>query len=105
MAESIANSLGHEAFSAGTEPSTEVSKNAISVLQEKGYPTLGLTPKSIDELFPGDFDLIISMGCGVECPILPIAEDWGLEDPVGLHIDVYRSTRDTIIENLQRLTA
>ena len=45
------------------------------------------------------------MGCGVECPMLPIAEDWGLEDPVGLPIDVYRSTRDTIIENLLRLSA
>ena len=37
--------------------------------------------------------------------MLPIAEDWGLEDPVGLSIDVYRSTRDTIIENLERLSA
>jgi len=49
--------------------------------------------------------MIISMGCGVECPALPIVADWGLEDPVGLPIDVYRSTRDTIIENLQRLSA
>ncbi len=103
MAESIANSLGHEAFSAGTEPSTEVSKNAISVLQEKGYPTLGLTPKSIDGLFPGDFDLIISMGCGVSCPNVPIDHDWGLDDPVGGSIEIFRQTRDQILKLIQAI--
>ena len=70
-----------------------------------GVSTSGLRPKSVDDIETEGWDMIISMGCGVECPMLPIVEDWGLEDPVGLHIDVYRSTRDTIIENLQRLSA
>ena len=103
MAESIANSLGHDAFSAGTEPSTEVSKNAILVLEEQGYPTQGLAPKSIDDLFPGDFDLIISMGCGVSCPNVPIDHDWGLDDPVGGSIEIFRQTRDEILKLIQAI--
>jgi arsenate reductase len=70
-----------------------------------GVSTSGLKPKSVDDIETEGWDMIISMGCGVECPMLPIVEDWRLEDPVGLNIDVYRSTRDTIIENLQRLSA
>ena len=93
----------HDAFSAGTEPSTEVSKNAILVLKEQGYPTQGLTPKSIDDLFPGDFDLIISMGCGVSCPNVPIDHDWGLDDPVGGSIEIFRQTRDQILKLIQAI--
>ena len=105
MAEALARHDGHEAESAGTHPGSVVASNSLSVLKELGVSTEGLRPKSIDEIDTIGWDMIISMGCGVECPALPIAEDWGLEDPVGLPIDVYRSTRDTIIENLHRLSA
>ena len=105
MAEALARHYGHEAESAGTHPGSVVASNSLSVLKELGVSTEGLRPKSIDEIDTIGWDMIISMGCGVECPALPIAEDWGLEDPVGLPIDVYRTTRDTIIENLHRLSA
>ena len=105
MAEALARHYGHEAESAGTHPGSTVAPNSLSVLEELGVSTQGLRPKSVDDIETEGWDMIISMGCGVECPMLPIAEDWGLEDPVGLSIDVYRSTRDTIIENLQRLAA
>ena len=105
MAEALARHFGHEASSAGTHPGSSVAENSLTVLEEMGVSTSGLRPKSVDDIETEGWDMIISMGCGVECPMLPIAEDWGLEDPVGLPIDVYRSTRDTIIENLQRLSA
>ena len=105
MAEALARHYGHEAESAGTHPGSVVASNSLSVLKELGVSTEGLRPKSVDEIDTIGWDMIISMGCGVECPALPIAEDWGLEDPVGLPIDVYRTTRDTIIENLHRLSA
>ena len=104
MAEALARHYGHEAESAGTHPGSVVASNSLSVLKELGVSTEGLRPKSIDEIDTIGWDMIISMGCGVECPMLPIAEDWGLEDPVGLPIDVYRNTRDTIIENLKNLS-
>jgi arsenate reductase len=98
MAEAIARDLGHRASSAGTHPprSGGVAKNAIEVLEEIGIETGELHPKSVDSVYPGDYDVIISMGCGVICPSLPIDEDWGLEDPHRGEKEVYRKTRDEI---------
>jgi len=44
------------------------------------------------------------MGCGVECPNLPISSDWGLDDPVGHDISFYRNTRDKIQLLLEKLS-
>lgn len=98
MAEGIARDLGHEAASAGTHPpeSGRVAEYAIDVLEELGIDTSGLRPKNINAVYPGEYDAIISMGCGVSCPTIPIDLDWGLEDPHGGEKEVYRKTRDTI---------
>ncbi len=98
MAEAIAKDLGHTASSAGTHPpeNGEVAKNAIAALDEIGVETAELYPKSVDAIDPNQFDMIISMGCGVSCPTLPIDRDWGLEDPYGLEMGAYRKTRDRI---------
>ena len=66
------------------------------VLEEISIDIGGLHPKSVDLVDPENFDKIISMGCGVSCPALPIDEDWGLEDPFGREIEAYRITRDEI---------
>ena len=105
MAESIARYHGHEAYSGGTEPGNSVSENAIEALVERGYSTEGLIPKSIDLVYPGDYDMIISMGCGVSCPNIPINEDWELEDPVGRDLEVGPErigVRDAPLEGGQR---
>ena len=75
MAEGIASDLGHEAASAGTHPpeSGRVAEYAIDVLEELGIDTSGLRPKNINAVYPGEYDAIISMGCGVSCPTIPIA--------------------------------
>ena len=98
MAEAIARDLGHTASSAGTHPPEDrvVAPNALIVLEEISIDTGGLHPKSVDLVDPEKFDKIISMGCGVSCPALPIDEDWGLEDPFGREIEAYRITRDEI---------
>ena len=98
MAEGIARDLGHEAASAGTHApeSGRVARYAIDVLEELEIDTSDLRPKNIDSVYPGEYDAIISMGCGVSCPNIPIDEDWGLEDPHGREKEVYRKTRDAI---------
>jgi len=50
-------------------------------------------------------DILITMGCGVECPYIPCdhREDWGLEDPSGGPIEGYRVTRDMIKEKVEDL--
>ena len=96
MAEGIARHLGHEAASAGTHPAHQVSANAIKILESKGIETNGLEPKSVDLFKAEDFDMVISMGCGVQCPAMRIDQDWGLEDPVGGPLSLYQSTADEI---------
>ncbi len=103
MAEALARRLGHDPSSAGTHPGNEIAKNAVSVVEELGIEMKDQFPKSIDSIDTSNFDKIVSMGCGVECPNLPIDEDWGLEDPFGGTIESYRETREVIKGMLSNL--
>ncbi|MBA4735243.1 MAG: low molecular weight phosphatase family protein [Candidatus Thalassarchaeaceae archaeon] len=96
MAEGIARHLGHEAASAGTHPASQVSENALRVLESKGIATDGLEPKSVDLFNAEDFDMVISMGCGVSCPMMRIDQDWELDDPVGQSLAVFEATAQEI---------
>tara|TARA_Y100001934_G_scaffold85271_3_gene105983 strand:+ start:7788 stop:8204 length:417 start_codon:yes stop_codon:yes gene_type:complete len=98
MAEAIARSHGHVATSAGTHPGEEVNANAMRVLTEGGIDCSGLYPKSLDDVDTTGHDKIISMGCGVQCPNIPIDIDWGLEDPLGQSIEFYRFTMQRIAD-------
>jgi arsenate reductase len=100
MAEAWAKHLGSElleSYSAGTHPAKEVNPLAISVMKEVGIDMADFYPKLLDEI-PYEIDILITMGCGVECPYLPndYKEDWGLEDPAGKPIIAFRETRDII---------
>ena len=96
MAEAVAKQMGHEAQSAGTNPGSVVAQDAIKVNGEIGIDMSGQYPKSVDDIDTTGFDQIISMGCGVECPRLPMDDDWGIEDPHGGDVAFYRRTRDKI---------
>lgn len=103
MAEGIAKSMGLEAASAGTHPAKAVAEHALKLLASRDIDTTGMRPQSIDEFDHTQFDKIISMGCGVHCPNLPIAEDWGLEDPVGGPYEQYEETAAEIERRLKAL--
>ena len=103
MAEAVAKSMGHEAESAGTNPGLEVARDAIRVTGDIGIDMSGQYPKSVDAIDATGFDRIISMGCGVECPALPIDEDWGLDDPVDREEEIYRATLNHILELIESL--
>ena len=103
MAEGIARHLGHEAASAGTHPASQVSAHAITLLKSKGIDTDGLRPKSVDIFNAEDFDMVISMGCGVSCPTMRIDQDWGLDDPVGQSLEVFEATASEIEHRLSQL--
>ena len=103
IAEGWAKHLGIDACSAGTHPANSIATNAVIVMSEIGIDISGRNPKSIDEFDEDDFELIISMGCGVQCPNLPITADWELKDPVGGTLQTYRLTRDIIKSKIRRL--
>ena len=104
MAEALAKEMGFKAQSAGTHPGEEIAVNAVNVIKELGIEMDNQFPKSIDMIDTKGYDKIISMGCGVECPNLPISSDWGLDDPVGHDIIFYRNTRDKIQLLLEKLS-
>ena len=105
MAEGIARSLGYNASSAGTHPASLVNSTAIIACEEIGIDISKQIPKNVVEFSAKDFDLVISMGCGVSCPDMRIDQDWELEDPFEQSVDVYRNTRDEIQRRLESLVS
>lgn len=100
MAEGYAKALGSDMFnvySAGTEEYHEVKPLAVKVMEEANIDMSSHKPKLLSDV-PEKVDIMITMGCNVECPYLPntFNEDWGLEDPSGGPIEDYRATRDLI---------
>jgi arsenate reductase (thioredoxin) len=84
-------------YSAGTHPAYEVNPSAVTAMQEKGIDISSQYPKTLSEI-PGSIDILISMGCGVDCPHVPskYRNDWQIEDPVGMPADFFRKVRDII---------
>ena len=107
MAEAWAKKLGGdilEVYSAGTEDYPEVKPLAVKVMEEVGIDMSGHYPKLLSDI-PREVDILITMGCNVECPFIPcsVREDWGLTDPSGGPIEDYRKTRDIIEEKVKEL--
>jgi arsenate reductase len=104
MAEGLARNMGFEADSAGTHPADKMAHHALTLLETKGIVTAGMTPKNVELFEAQDYDMVISMGCGVKCsPEMPIDEDWGLDDPVGNSYEVYEATAAEIERRLMAL--
>lgn len=100
MAEGWAKKLGSgiiEAYSAGTEKYDKPKPLAIEVMEDEGIDMSDAKSKLLDTL-PDDINILITMGCGVECPFLPCdhREDWGLDDPSGGPKSGFEETRDLI---------
>lgn len=107
MAEGWANKLGSdifEAYSAGTEDYPEVKPLAVEVMEEAGVDMSAHKPKLLTDI-PEELDLLITMGCNVQCPFVPnrYFADWGIEDPSGGPIEGFRETRDIIKEKILHL--
>ena len=88
MAEAISKLIAadsFDAFSAGTETMPQINQDAMAVINELYGVDMNITQKSklISDIPP--VDVVVTMGCNVNCPFLPCKhrEDWGLEDPTG----------------------
>ena len=109
MAEAFARMLGGdgvEAMSAGSRPSGVINPKAIRFMSEVGYDLASHASKSLDDIH-GEFDAVVTMGCGDNCPWVPAKrrEDWALPDPKHLEGDAYRAVRDDIRERVRALLA
>jgi protein-tyrosine-phosphatase len=94
----VADHARAEATSAGTQPGERVHPEVIEVMREVGIDLSAEHPQRLTEELAGDASLLITMGCGDECPYVPglRRDDWPLRDPKGLPIDEVRQIRDDI---------
>ena len=107
MAEAFARLVGGddvEASSAGSKPSGVLNPKAVRFMAELGYDLATQRSKSLDEI-TGDFDAVVTMGCGDSCPWVParVREDWELPDPKHMDDDGYRAVRDEIGRRVRAL--
>ena len=109
MAEAFARmhgGAGVEACSAGSRPSGVINPKAVRFMAELGYDLSRHASKSLDDI-EGEFDAVVTMGCGDACPWVPARrrEDWQLPDPRDMDDAGYRAVRDDIQARVQRLLA
>ncbi|AUD63390.1 low molecular weight phosphatase family protein [Tenericutes bacterium MO-XQ] len=107
MAEGWAKHLGQgviEAYSAGTEKYDAPKPMALEVMTDLGIYMSHAKSKLLDQL-PDDLDILITMGCGVECPFVPCnhREDWGLDDPSGGPKSGFEETRELVRKKVVEL--
>lgn len=109
MAEAFAHLYGDdqvEALSAGSKPSGQINPKALRFMSELGYDLTTHASKSLDDI-TGEFDAVVTMGCGDNCPWVPAKrrEDWALPDPKHMDDDGYRAVRDDIAQRVKQLLA
>jgi arsenate reductase (thioredoxin) len=111
MAEAFARIHGGgivEPFSAGSRPSGRINPKAVEAMREVGYDLTAHESKGLTDLPPGDFDVVVGMGCGDEgCPLVKAKrhEEWAIPDPKNLPPDQFKAVRDLIEEKVQALLA
>lgn len=107
MAEAFAEREGLEARSAGSHPEQELHPAVVSAMGEIGIDLGGRRPKGIQQADVEWADVVVTMGCGDACPVLPGKRylDWQLTDPIGLPIDEVRVIRDEIQQRIEALAA
>jgi arsenate reductase (thioredoxin) len=93
------------AISAGTEPGERVHPEVLAVMREVGIDLSSAKPQKLTEELAKDAQLLITMGCGDNCPYVPglRRDDWPLRDPMGLPIDEVRAVRDEIRKGVEKL--
>jgi arsenate reductase (thioredoxin) len=92
-------------YSAGSEPAEEVNPVAIAAMAESGVDITTERPKQWTLDMLEAVDVVITMGCGDSCPILPGLryEEWALPDPAGQPLQAVRPIRDEIRRRVERL--
>jgi arsenate reductase (thioredoxin) len=105
MAQALYERRGGEARSAGTQPADQLHEAVVEALEEVGIDVSARVPHRLTEDDVAWADLVVTMGCGDECPYLPGKEyrDWDLPDPVGLCLEEVRELRSVIEERVAAL--
>jgi arsenate reductase len=97
----------HEARSAGTAPGERVHPEVVEAMRELGIDLAGRVPHELTEDDARWADVVVTMGCGDECPYIPGRRyvDWDLPDPKGRPLVEVRATRAEIERRVADLVA
>jgi arsenate reductase (thioredoxin) len=97
----------HTSLSAGTTPAEGVHPEVITVMQELGIDLSDRRPQLLKRELAEQADIVVTMGCGDECPYIPGKRyiDWDLPDPRGRPLDEVRAIRDDIAHRVDELLA
>jgi arsenate reductase len=104
----LADTTKARAISAGTEPAAHLHPEVIDAMREVGVDLAGKRPQRLTDDLARGAQMLITMGCGEQCPVVPGLgrDDWPLEDPKGKPVGRVREIRDEVrarvVELLQR---
>jgi arsenate reductase len=100
---------GYEAvaWSGGSNPGETVNPSAVAVMAERGIDISRQSPQRWTEAIVRAADVVITMGCGDTCPVIPGKRyvDWTVDDPAGKSVDDVRPVRDEIERRVRALLA
>lgn len=101
----LADPTRARALSAGTQPGERVHPEVIEVMRELGFDLSSAKPQRLTEELAREASLLITMGCGDQCPYVPglRRDDWPLEDPKDRPLDDVRRIRDEIRRRVETL--
>lgn len=98
----------YECYSAGTETKPQINQDAVRIMKEQfGIDMSAQYSKLLSDI--PEADIYISMGCNVQCPVLPgkRMENWGLEDPIGesdeRFLEIARKIEKKVLELKQEM--
>jgi arsenate reductase (thioredoxin) len=95
----------HQARSAGTTPAEHVHPEVVEVMHELGIDLSDRKPQLLTRELAEQADIVVTMGCGDQCPFIPGKRyiDWELPDPSGRPVAEVRTTRDVIATRVKAL--
>ena len=101
----LADPARARAVSAGTTPGERVHPEVVAAMQEEGIDLSGARPQKLTTELAAGAQLLITMGCGDECPYVPWVrrDDWPLDDPKGQPVERVRAIRDDIRARVEAL--
>jgi arsenate reductase len=103
----LADKTKAQAISAGTEPGARVHPEVLQAMREVGIELEGVTPRKLTDELAKDSAILITMGCGEQCPHVPGLRrmDWPLEDPKGKSVERVREIREEVKTRVLELLA
>jgi arsenate reductase len=95
------------AISAGTQPGPHVHPEVLAAMRELGVDLSAVQPQRLTDELAHQAQVLITMGCGDACPVVPgaLRDDWPLEDPKGKPVERVREIRAEIQERVRALVA